>query len=155
MRGEFWNELENEMKNSRHQETRKMRRSGVAAAVLMRRSSVAAAVLHIGVVSAFQPPSPGIVRPFQCWVNSVCLKTWQGRIHSLRGSSGATRAERRCARAKMQDESWTPLHFAAGAGNVDAARHFLADGHQVDAQITSGHTPLHLASQMGNLEIAQ
>ena len=124
-----------------------MRRSSVAAAVLMRRSSVAAAVLHIGVVSAFQPPSPGIVRPFQ-----TC---WQGRIHSLRRSSGATKAERRCARAKMQDESWTPLHFAAGAGNVDAARHFLADGHQVDAQITSGHTPLHLASQMGNLEIAQ
>ena len=124
--------------------------------MVWRRYSVAAAVLHIAVVSAFQPPSPGTVRPFQCWVNSVCLKTWQGRMLSLQRSSGATKAERRCARAmRMQDESWTPLHFAAGAGNVDAARHFLADGHQVDAQITSGHTPLHLASQMGNLEIAQ
>jgi len=57
--------------------------------------------------------------------------------------------------ARMQDASWSPLHFAAGAGDEDAARHFLAEGHPVDPQITSGHTPLHIAAQMGHATVVR
>ncbi len=62
--------------------------------------------------------------------------------------------ERPCF-TRMQDASWSPLHFAAGAGDEDAARHFLAEGHPVDPQITSGHTPLHIAAQMGHAAVVR
>ena len=47
-----------------------------------------------------------------------------------------------------QDPSWTPLHLAAGTGDVDAVRRCLAEGHPVDPQITKGLTPLHIAAQV-------
>jgi ankyrin repeat protein len=42
----------------------------------------------------------------------------------------------------MDDEGWTPLHFAAQGNAAEAARLLLDAGAQVDARDSTGHTPL-------------
>jgi ankyrin repeat protein len=95
-----------------------------------------AAVLHFRMADTLLPPA--------AFLRSPGCKTARPNM-SRRGALGV----------RAQDASWSPLHFAAGAGDVDAVRYFLTEGHPVDPQITSGHTPLHIAAQMGNAAVVR
>ena len=50
--------------------------------------------------------------------------------------------------------SFTPLHYAAGGGNVFVVSMLIAAGADVNATISSGSTPLHRAAYLGHASIA-
>ncbi|MHC4680639.1 MAG: ankyrin repeat domain-containing protein [Planctomycetota bacterium] len=50
---------------------------------------------------------------------------------------------------------WTPLHFAAEAGQVDIVGYLIAAGVDVDAENISGETPLQFAADKGHKEVVE
>jgi len=50
---------------------------------------------------------------------------------------------------------WTPLHFAAQAGQTDVVEYLIAHGADVDAKNSSDETPLHAAAAKGHKEIVE
>lgn len=50
---------------------------------------------------------------------------------------------------------WTPLHFAAQAGQIDVVEYLVAEGADVNAENISGETPLQLAVDKGHKEVAE
>jgi len=55
-----------------------------------------------------------------------------------------------------QDEHGrTPLHLAAGMGQVDVARMLVERGADMSAQDEHGRTPLHLAASRGRVDVAR
>jgi len=57
--------------------------------------------------------------------------------------------------AEGDDDAWSLLHVVAWDGDLDKARSLLEVGHPVDPVLRTGHTPLHVAAQGGNMELAQ
>ena len=50
---------------------------------------------------------------------------------------------------------WTPLHFAAQAGQTDVVEYLVAHGADVDAKNSRDETPLHAAAAKGHKEIVE
>ena len=46
----------------------------------------------------------------------------------------------------MDENDWTPLHWAAFVGDTEIAQILITDGAEMNTTITNGHTPLHLAA---------
>ena len=57
--------------------------------------------------------------------------------------------------AEGDDDAWSLLHVVAWDGDLDKARSLLEVGHPVDPVLRTGHTPLHVAAQGGNTELAR
>jgi len=53
----------------------------------------------------------------------------------------------------LYDVGWTPLHEACARASVDAARHLLAAGADVNAPGGDCETPLHDAARTGDLQV--
>jgi cytohesin len=52
-------------------------------------------------------------------------------------------------------QGWTPLHFAAAAGDVELVRALLSAGAAVDARSVYGQTPLWWACNVGHQRAAE
>ncbi|MFC1604811.1 ankyrin repeat domain-containing protein [Planctomycetota bacterium] len=50
---------------------------------------------------------------------------------------------------------WTPLHFAAEAGQADVAEYLITSGADVNAENIRGETPLQFAADKGHKEVAE
>ncbi len=50
---------------------------------------------------------------------------------------------------------WTPLHFAAQAGQTDIVEYLIANGADINAESIEGETPLQLAADKGHKEVAE
>ncbi|MGE0873964.1 MAG: ankyrin repeat domain-containing protein [Burkholderiales bacterium] len=59
------------------------------------------------------------------------------------------------AGAEINQEGWTPLHYAAFEGKADAARYLLAKGADKDAVAPNGYTPLMIAARNGKADVAK
>ena len=51
------------------------------------------------------------------------------------------------------DVGWTPLHEACSRASLDAARHLLAAGADVNALGVDDETPLHDAARAGDIQV--
>jgi len=51
--------------------------------------------------------------------------------------------------------AWTPLHFAAQAGQTDVVEYLIAAGANVDTENISGKTPLEFAADKGHKEVVE
>ena len=58
--------------------------------------------------------------------------------------------------ASFKDESgWTPLHLAAGNGNVDIIKWLTSAGRDdLDVETPTGYTPTHVAAMNGHINAA-
>ena len=56
---------------------------------------------------------------------------------------------------KADKSGWTPLHFAAQAGQIDIVEFLIAKGADVNAENLSGVTPLQFAADKAHKEIAE
>lgn len=59
------------------------------------------------------------------------------------------------AGAQINQEGWTPLHYAAFEGKSDAARYLLAKGADKNAVAPNGYTPLMIAARNGKADVAK
>ncbi len=71
-----------------------------------------------------------------------------GVISALAREGGGCRAV-----SRPDQRGMTPLHEAARAGKVEAARALLAAGHPCDVLTADGWSPLHCAAAMGHTEV--
>ena len=73
----------------------------------------------------------------------------RGDLDKLESAFSYQRASPLCS----TQAGWTPLHFAAAYGQVDACRLLMAQGAPLDATGVRGITPLHLAAHFGHIEV--
>jgi ankyrin repeat protein len=55
----------------------------------------------------------------------------------------------------LDNDGWTPLHWAACNGHLEVAKLLVANGAAVGAQAYSGQTPLHVAAECGHIDVAR
>lgn len=61
--------------------------------------------------------------------------------------------EPKVSRMRSSSQGFTPLHIAAGQGELEIAQLLVRAGADVDARANEDLTPLHCAAMSGNLEI--
>ena len=92
-----------------------------------------------------QPPPPPTPLLAALWDNDL------GTARALiAGGADPTAADTRDV-----GQGWTPLHFAAAAGDPELVRALLAVGAPVDARSVTGQTPLWWACNDGQLAAAR
>ena len=75
-------------------------------------------------------------------------------IAALRGL--LPQAQRMVAKgAEVNKKGWTPLHYAASAGDVAMVRFLLEASAYIDAESPTGETPLMMAASRSKLEVLQ
>ena len=50
----------------------------------------------------------------------------------------------------VNDDKWTPMHFAVLGGNPEAVRYLISKDVSVNSRTILGQSPLHFAAQAGN-----
>jgi hypothetical protein len=107
--------------------------------------------------------SPEANKPWQDWWktkrghnNKLLAAAERGDITTIRDSLDPTKYKDLVAdiNAKGLDE-FTPLHFAANEGQLEAVKVLLENGAKVDSTSSSGRTPLHIACNRGNKGIIE
>ena len=73
----------------------------------------------------------------------------RGDVCTLEGTFSSKTASPFCS----TEAGWTPLHFAAAYGQIDACRLLIAQGAPLDATGFRGITPLHVAALFGRFEV--
>lgn len=56
--------------------------------------------------------------------------------------------------AQVNRPGWTPLHYAASGGDLDAVRLLLDSGAELEARAPNGNTPLMMAAAFGFIDVA-
>ena len=57
--------------------------------------------------------------------------------------------------AELKPEGWTPLHYAAFAGQAEMIKFLLGKGADKNAEAPNGFTPLMMAARGGHLDAAR
>jgi ankyrin repeat protein len=113
-------------------------------------------MLHMGCLSsAFLMHGPGPSIPGSLLRRAaLCCAPRQRIARRLRSELGTGGGSRLRMQAEEEGD-WSLLHVVAWDGDLDKARALLEVGHPVDPQLSTGHTPLHIAAQGGNTELAR
>ena len=73
----------------------------------------------------------------------------RGDFYTLESTFSSQKASPLCS----TKAGWTPLHFAAAFGQIDACKLLIAQGAPLNATGFRGITPLHLAAHFGRFEV--